>query len=123
MQKFLKINEQDNCVVALQPLQAGEVLEVSGMQVTVAQDIPAGHKVALGPITRGQQVIKYGYPIGNATEDIGAGQWIHTHNIKTGLGELLEYCYEPITEQISAMQGATEGQEVACSEAADNRKS
>lgn len=123
MQKFLKINDKDNCLVALMPLPAGEVLEVGTVQLTLAQDIPSGHKVAVAPIARGRQVIKYGYPIGNATEDILPGQWIHTHNVKTGLGELLEYCYEPITEQISAMQGATEGQEVACSEAADNRKS
>lgn len=39
-------------------------------------------------------MIKYGSPIGYATEDIPAGSWIHTHNMKTGLGDLLEYSYQ-----------------------------
>lgn len=109
MQKFLKINEKDNCLVALQPLQAGETLETEKRQLKLLQDIPAGHKVALEYIARGQQVVKYGYPIGNATEDIGPGQWIHTHNVKTGLGELLEYHYEPIAEAGGGAQELSAG--------------
>jgi len=58
-------------------------------------DIPAGHKMAIRDISCGESVVKYGYPIGNACRDIRAGQWVHTHNVKTGLGELLEYSYEP----------------------------
>ena len=45
--------------------------------------------------TRGD-VIKYGFRIGNAKEDIKAGQWVHVHNIKTALGDLLTYTYEPV---------------------------
>ncbi len=63
--------------------------------VTAREDIPAGHKMALCAIPRGGQVVKYGYPIGIAKEDIRAGDWVHTHNIRTGLGELLEYSYRP----------------------------
>ena len=51
--------------------------------------------MALCDIQEGEQVIKYGCPIGNAREPIKKGAWIHTHNIKTGLGELLTYTYEP----------------------------
>ena len=52
--------------------------------------------MAICDIKKGGEVIKYGYRIGNATEDIKEGEWIHTHNIKTALGELLDYTYEPV---------------------------
>ncbi len=115
MQTFFKINENDNCVVALHPIEAGEVLHVEesavygdkretgvpgtrsvvAREITVTENIPAGHKVAIAKIGAGEQVVKYGYPIGRATADILPGDWIHTHNLRTGLGEVLEYTYEP----------------------------
>ena len=52
-----------------------------------------GHKYALVPIKAGENVIKYGSPIGHATEDIGAGAHVHTHNLKTNLSGNLEYTY------------------------------
>ena len=100
MQNFLKINDKDNVVVALVPISQGEeiLVEWDGRKktVTAGQDIPAGHKMAICDIKKGGEVIKYGYRIGNATEDIKEGEWIHTHNIKTALGELLDYTYEPV---------------------------
>ena len=102
MQNFLRINDGDNVIVALQTIPAGEMIrlaEKDGREetaVTALQEIPAGHKMAIRSIQKGEAVVKYGYPIGNATEDIGAGEWIHTHNVKTGLGDLLEYSYEPV---------------------------
>ena len=65
------------------------------VKVTAREDIPAGHKMALCAIPAGTAVMKYGYPIGVAKEDIEAGAWVHTHNIRTGLGDLLEYVYRP----------------------------
>ncbi|MGN0181994.1 MAG: UxaA family hydrolase [Candidatus Ornithomonoglobus sp.] len=55
-----------------------------------------GHKVALRDIKAGEDIIKYGYPIGHALEDIKEGEHVHTHNIKTNLSGLLEYKYEPV---------------------------
>ena len=99
MQNFLKINEKDRVVVALRPIPAGEAIAVESggrlREVTAREDIPAGHKMAICDIPAGGEVIKYGYRIGNAKEDIPAGAWIHTHNVKTALGDLLEYTYEP----------------------------
>ena len=66
----------------------------------VEVDLNTGHKIALCDIKKGENVIKYGYPIGHATEDIKAGDSVHTHNIKTNLSELLEYTYEPEFEEI-----------------------
>ena len=52
-----------------------------------------GHKYALSPIKAGENVIKYGYPIGHATCDIALGEHVHTHNLKTNLSSNLEYTY------------------------------
>ena len=54
-----------------------------------------GHKVALRDIKKGENIIKYGYPIGHALEDIKQGEHVHTHNIKTNLSGVLDYKYEP----------------------------
>ncbi len=55
-----------------------------------------GHKYALHKIKRGENVIKYGFPIGHAICDIDVGEHVHTHNLKTNLSEKLEYTYSPI---------------------------
>lgn len=100
MQDFLKINENDKVVVALKTIPAGETITVDVQgekrQITALEEIPAGHKMAICDIPAGEEVIKYGYRIGNAKEDIRAGAWVHTHNLKTALGDLLEYQYEPV---------------------------
>ena len=61
----------------------------------VRVDIASGHKYAIHDIKKGEPVIKYGYPIGNATCDITEGDHVHTHNVKTGLSDLLTYTYTP----------------------------
>lgn len=61
----------------------------------VAVDLYSGHKFALTDISEGEAVIKYGYPIGTATGSIRKGEKVHSHNMKTGLGELLSYEYQP----------------------------
>ncbi len=58
-------------------------------------DIPKGHKIALKDIKKGENIIKYGMPIGHALEDIAAGTHVHTHNVKTNLSGQLEYQYTP----------------------------
>ena len=95
MQKFIKINEKDKVAVALAPLSAGMEISVGGASVVLREDIAQGHKFALTDIQEGEPVIKYGQPIGIAKESIPAGTWIHTHNMKTALGDLLTYTYNP----------------------------
>ena len=86
MQEFVKIHEQDNVAVALRPLEKGEVFSVDGEMITTQEQIPQGHKFALKLLKVGEEVIKYGFRIGFAKEDILPGAWIHVHNIRTGLG-------------------------------------
>ena len=97
---LLKIHANDNVAVTLAAVQAGDVLQVSALTIKVSVDIDKGHKVALNDIAKGQQVIKYGFPIGIASTAINAGDWVHTHNLKTGLGEIVEYEYKPVLSEI-----------------------
>ena len=111
MQNFIKINENDNVVVALNTIPQGEsvTVEVQGVSksVTALEEIPAGHKMALCDIPEGGQVIKYGYRIGNAKEPVKEGAWIHVHNLKTALGDLLEYTYEPVAVEEKRTEDVT----------------
>ncbi len=59
----------------------------------VEVNLSDGHKYALCDIKKGENIIKYGSPIGHATEDIKKGEHVHTHNVKTNLSGNLEYTY------------------------------
>lgn len=61
----------------------------------VVVNIETGHKSALVDIAEGENVIKYGFPIGHATQPIKKGEHVHTHNLKTNLKEKLSYTYQP----------------------------
>ena len=73
------IHEKDNVEVLLQ----------------AEGDIPVGHKRALKDIPEGEQVIKYGHPIGRAKCNIKAGEWVHSHNLRSDIPLHDEYTYEP----------------------------
>ena len=94
--KYLRINPADNVAVAIVNLPAGEYLSVDGIEITLNEDIPAGHKFALKNFSEGENVIKYGYPIGHALMAKKQGDWMNETNIKTNLAGLLEYTYNPI---------------------------
>ena len=94
MKKYMKIHENDTAAVALVPLKKGEKADIDGRVVTLTEDIPQGHKFAATSIAEGNSVIKYGCSIGRASADIPEGAWIHTHNLKTGLGNILTYSYD-----------------------------
>lgn len=58
--------------------------------------VERGHKVALRDIAKGEPIVKYGSSIGRAKEDIRAGEWVHTHNLETGLEETGRYRYRRV---------------------------
>lgn len=66
-----------------------------------------GHKYALCDIEKGSQVIKYGYPIGIATDNIKEGEHVHSHNVKTALNEKAEYVYSPVCENVNSAEAFT----------------
>lgn len=90
-----KISQHDNVAVAIEELARGECYRVGTISIVPQVIIPKGHKIALTDIPQGTNIVKYGFPIGHATVDIKKGDWIHTHNLKTNLGEILEYQYHP----------------------------
>lgn len=100
MNRYIKINPADNVIVAIDALTNGHTLDIDGHSVTLCQDVPAGHKVAIHPLVAGDNVIKYGSPIGHARRDIAQGEWVNETNIKTNLEGLLEYSYNPIDTTI-----------------------
>ena len=91
MHKIIKINVDDDVVVMLEDAKKGEVIENGDQKITLLNDVPMGHKVAIREIKKGEDIIKYGYSIGKAQQDIKVGEWVHSHNLATGLGEILEY--------------------------------
>lgn len=105
---LILVHEGDDAAVALQDLKAGEIYEVDGKCITLLEDIPFGHKVALRTIRAGENVMKYGSPIGNATCDISVGNHIHTHNLKTNLDGHIDYRYQPDAAALARFDGARE---------------
>ena len=95
---FIKINPADSVVVCLRPLVKGEIIEIDGKKIELLQDTPAGHKVLLDDAPEGTNIIKYGYPIGHARQDLKAGEWVNENNLKTNLAGTLEYEYRPVNE-------------------------
>ena len=104
--KVLQIKPEDNVAVALTDLAKGLEMDVNGLKIRVIDEVPTGHKIALRDIKTGEQVIKYGYSLGLAKNPIQQGQWVHSHNLTTGLKGKLEYKYQPSE---SAMKSSWEG--------------
>ncbi len=104
---LLQIHANDNVAVALSGITKGEVLQVGQRSVSVLADVDRGHKVALADIPSGAAVIKYGFPIGVATAAITTGEWVHTHNLATGLGDILSYSYNPEPRNLAALSPKT----------------
>jgi altronate hydrolase len=94
-QTITRIHAQDNVVVALTDLAAGSQIVTENGTIELAEAVDKGHKIAIRPIAEGENIIKYGYPIGHATAPVQPGHWIHTHNIATNLSGNLEYSYQP----------------------------
>jgi altronate hydrolase len=107
MEKVIRINENDNVAVALVPLRAGEVLPspAGGDPLTVKDNIPEGHKIALRDIEAGERIVKYGFPIGAATVPVAGGAHVHTHNLRTLLSETPEYRYRPAEKRDGGCAG------------------
>ncbi|MBA3910110.1 MAG: galactonate dehydratase [Rhodobacter sp.] len=78
----IRLHLADNVVIALQDLSAGSI--VAELNVPLPTAVPRGHKIALHAIAKGEQVIRYGQIIGQATEDVPAGGHVHSHNLGMG---------------------------------------
>ena len=108
MAEFIKINAADNVAVAINYVEAGGCFDIDGVKITILSRIPAGHKVALKDMSAGEDVVKYGFPIGHLLQDVPQGGLIDHTVLKTNLEGLLEYTYQPdLTEVAPAETQAT----------------
>ena len=92
--KCIKIHPTDSVAVAVEALKKGETITVDAKNITLLNDIPAGHKFAVTNIDKDENIIKYAYPIGHAKRDIKMGEHIHTHNTKSNLSGVLDYVFD-----------------------------
>lgn len=91
---LFQIDPRDDVATTLRDVRAGE----SALGVTVASDVPKGHKVAIRAVESGAPVHKFGFPIGHATQAIAPGEHVHTHNVRTALESSGSYSYRPAFE-------------------------
>lgn len=102
--KIIKIHPDDNVCVALEDIKGSDSILVGNQKLTLAENVKKGHKIALSDIKADSAIIKYGAKIGYARCDIKSGEWVHTHNIRTGLNEKSEYSYNyksyPISKKV-----------------------
>lgn len=109
MKALIKLHATDNVVIAMRNIAADEVITIDDVQLHINEDVVKGHKIALTNISKDDNVVKYGAPIGFALQDIKQGDWVHTHTIKTNLSDELQYKYQP---DFIAQQTAIESPEV-----------
>lgn len=81
------LNKKDDVATALTALKALQTVEVDldavAYTTVLTEDIEFGHKYALRDIAKGEEILKYGLPIGNALADIRTGEWVHVHNCRS----------------------------------------
>ncbi len=81
--KLILLSPKDNIFVLGATVEKGEKLNVDGYEAVMPRHLVLGHKIARTDIQAGQPILKYGAPIGVATEDIARGAHVHTHNIRS----------------------------------------
>lgn len=81
--RLLRLSPEDNVLVLLAPIGAGDMFTTGGARIRVASALPLGHKVAARDIAAGEKILKYGVSIGSATQAIAAGEHVHTHNLRS----------------------------------------
>lgn len=93
----LRMTPEDNVVTALDDLEAGHSISFEGEAIELSEDVAFGHKFALESIAEGEEITKYGYVIGRASQPIAPGEWAHVHNVEStrGRGDLKQSGGEP----------------------------
>ena len=105
MKKGILLHKADDDVgVTAMDLKAGEVIQALTLEgepvteITLVDDVPLSHKVAMREMKATKHVIEYGRPIGQAIKDIAKGAHVHTHNLKSlrwsGKNQIVEHIKE-----------------------------
>ena len=102
--EFIRIHTADNVAVAIHDVEAGGRFCIDGEEIVALNRVPAGHKMALQDMKEGEDVVKYGFPIGHLLSPVKKGEVVDHSNIKTNLEGLLDYTYEPDLTEIPHAQ-------------------
>ena len=86
-QKILKIHPQDNAIVALTDLSAGEILALEGQTFEIKENIAAKHKFAAIDLEEGAPVYMYGVLVGKTKSAVQKGFRLTTANLKHAASE------------------------------------
>ncbi len=81
--RLLLLSPHDNTLVLRGAIECGEQVSIGGVDVNISDRINLGHKLAATSIQAGEKILKYGAPIGSATQDIALGEHVHIHNMKS----------------------------------------
>ena len=101
MKEFLVISPKDNVGIALKDLPAGYEFRQDKNDFKIKTNVPCGHKFALKEIQEGENIMKYGSPVGHAVVKIRQGEHVHVQNVKTNLSGTMCYEYKPrLNEQL-----------------------
>ena len=87
--RAFQVQPQDNVATLIDDAPAGtvQIIGASRGDVTAAEKISRGHKLAVRSIAANEPVIKFGVRIGHATKPIASGAWVHLHNLASDLDE------------------------------------
>ena len=99
--QYLKIAPADNVAVAISPLGKGAKIEINNIAFYLKEDIPAGHKFSLSALSKRDNIVKYGFPIGHITTNLEAGSKVDATNLRTNLSGVSEYEYNPINTELT----------------------
>jgi len=109
--ELLVLNASDNVAVAMENVSCGA--KYNELDLIIEDEIPSAHKIALINISKGENIIKYGYPIGYASQNIKKGQHVHVHNIKTNLDDVIEYVYQPVADLFNKQDADSSNKQAA----------
>jgi len=109
MSKVVQLHSKDDVVISLHEIRKGENIQIQTadkalIDIKARDDIPKGHKMLVQSVKQGEDVLKFGYSIGKAKEDLSAGEWVHTHNLESGLHGILDYTYQPTIQNSTAVE-------------------
>jgi len=105
-QSVILIHPMDNVAIALSDLPQGFLLPLGDTEIMLQENVQRGHKIAITALAKDTHIMKYGFPIGHATEAIAAGSWVHSHNMKTNLSGELSYEFTPKAHAVAAARHA-----------------
>ncbi len=101
MADYIKINPIDNVIIALKDYAKGDKIDVDGKTIELVNAVGRGHKISIQAIAEGENVVKYGSPIGHAICNIPVGDKVHVENTKTNLSGTICYEYNPKFQEVA----------------------